>query len=498
MDHALATAAPPSAAATRKDRRWLILAVIATAQLMIVLDSTIVNVAMPSAQADLGFADSTRQWVVTAYALAFGSLLLLSGRLGDIFGRKRSFIAGLAGFAIASAVGGAATNVEVLLGARAAQGLFGALLAPSALSLLTTTFTEPKQRGKAFAVFGMIAGAGGALGLLLSGILTSYASWRWCFYINLPIAAVAMVGGLLLLSNPTRVGLRPRIDVPGTILASAGVFAIVFGFSRAETESWSSFSTVGSLALGAALIIAFVLIQRIVAHPLLPLRIVLDRKRGGAYLAVGLTFTAGFAIFLFLTYFLQQVRGFTPVMTGAAFMPMPAGIIAASTIANLKLLPRFGSRRLIVIGLVFGFAGMAVLAFLHSDSGYAPHVLPALLLVGIGIGLVVPPAMNSATAGVDPHDAGVASAMVNTTQQLGGSIGTALLSTFAAQATGRHLTSHGPITESLTNDAATHGFAIAFAIAAGIFLGAAALCGAVIPRHTRAITAPPVAPDPLA
>jgi EmrB/QacA subfamily drug resistance transporter len=468
---------------------------------MIVLDSTIVNVAMPSAQADLGFADNLRQWIVTGYALAFGSLLLLSGRLGDIFGRKRSFIAGLAGFAIASAIGGAAPSVEVLLFARAAQGVFGALLAPSALSLLTTTFTDPKERGRAFAVFGIIAGAGGALGLLLSGILTTYASWRWCFYINLPIAAVALAGGLLLLSSPRPVEPRPRIDVPGTILASAGVFAIVFGFSRAEAESWSSYATIGSLALGVALIFAFVFVQRVVAHPLLPLRIVRDRKRGGAYLAVGLTFTAGFAIFLFLTYFLQQVRGFSALQTGAAFLPMPVGIILASTLANLKLLPRLGSRRLIVTGLLFGFAGMALLTLLRSDSSYALQVLPALVLVGLGIGLVAPPAMNSATLGVDPQDAGVASALVNTTQQLGGSIGTALLSTLAAQATGTFLTSHGPITEALTNDAATHGFTIAFAVAAGIFLGAAALCGAVIPRHTPpgpVITGNSLAPDPLA
>jgi EmrB/QacA subfamily drug resistance transporter len=465
-------------------RRWWVLAVVGIAQLMIVLDSTIVNIALPRAQHDLGFANGDRQWIVTAYALAFGSLLLLGGKLGDLFGRKWTFIGGLIGFAVASAAGGAAPNFAVLAGARALQGVFAALLAPSALSLLATSFTEPKERGKAFAVFGAVAGGGGAVGLLLGGVLTSYLSWRWCLYVNLVFAAVAVVGGLLLLTNPPR-GERSRLDFPGTVLASGGLLAIVFGLSRAQSESWGSPETWVPLAIGVLLIAAFAVVERMVPNPLLPLRIVLDRNRGGAYVAVGLTFVAAFGLFLFLTYFLQQVRGFSPVMTGVAFLPLPIDLVLGSAIANIVLLPRFGSRRLIVSGLLLGVVGMALLSRLGPHSGYGLSVLPSLIILGIGFGLVVPPALNSATSGVDFKDAGVASAMVNTTQQVGGSIGVALLSAFAAQATRHYLTAHASASRhaDIAKLAATHGYSFAFVISAGIFLAAAMLCGGLIRKH---------------
>jgi EmrB/QacA subfamily drug resistance transporter len=491
--------AQPSTATTQSQpaRRWWVLAVIAIAQLMIVLDSTIVNIALPSAQHDLGFANSDRQWIVTAYALAFGSLLLLGGRLGDRFGRKWTFIAGLIGFAVASAAGGAAPDFAVLAAARALQGVFGALLAPSALTLLATTFTDPRERGKAFAVFGAVAGGGGAVGLLLGGILTSYLSWRWCLYVNLIFAAVAVVGGLLLITNPPRAQ-RPRIDIPGTVLASAGLFAIVFGFSRAQTDSWGSPITLVSLAIGVILLTAFVQLQRTVTNPLLPLRVILNRNRAGAYLAVGLTFVAAFGLFLFLTYFLQEVRDYSPVKTGLAFLPLPVDLVLASTISNVVLLPRFGSRRLIVGGLLLAFVGLALLTRLTPHSGYAAHVLPSLVIIGLGFGAVVPPAFNTATRGVDFKDAGVASAMVNTMQQIGGSIGTALLSAFAAQATSRYLAAHthGHPTAAITKLAATHGYTLAFAISAGIFLGAALLCGAMIHKHPPQTATSTVAATP--
>jgi EmrB/QacA subfamily drug resistance transporter len=481
VDHASPTDAP--AVESRSDpRRWWVLAVIGTAQLMIVLDSTIVNIALPSAQRDLHFANSDRQWIVTAYALAFGSLLLLAGRLGDLFGRKWTFIGGLIGFAVASAAGGAAPDFAVLVSARALQGAFGALLAPSALTLLATTFTEPRERGKAFAVFGAIAGGGGAVGLLLGGALTSYLSWRWCLYVNLVFAVAAVIGALLLVTNPAR-GPRPRLDVPGTVLASAGLFGIVFGFSEAQTNPWGSPRTWVALAVGLVLLTGFVIVQRSVSNPLLPLRVVLDRNRGGAYLAVGLTFLAAFGLFLFLTFYLQQVRGYSPVRTGLAFLPLPADLVAASAVANVVLLPRFGSRRLIVSGLLLGVAGMAVLSQLHADSGYL-HVLPGLVLLGLGFGLIVPPSFNIATTGVEFKDAGVASAMVNTTQQVGGSIGTALLSTFAARATARYLTGHGRVTAALIKSAQTHGYTVAFTISGAVFLSAALVCGLLIRPHT--------------
>ena len=479
-------------------RRWWVLAVVGLAQLMIVLDSTIVNIALPRAQLDLGFPNSDRQWIVTAYALAFGSLLLLGGKLGDIFGRKWTFIGGLIGFAVASAIGGVAPNFGVLAGARALQGVFAALLAPSALSLLTTTFVEPKERGKAFAIFGAIAGGGGATGLLLGGVLTSYLSWRWCLYVNLFFAAFAVVGGLLLLTNPPR-GERPRLDYPGTVLASAGLFAIVFGLSRAQLESWGSPETWVPLAIGVLLLTAFVIVERTVSNPLLPMRIVLDRNRGGAYTAVGFTFIAAFGLFLFLTYFLQEIRGFSPVMTGLAFLALPIDLVLGSAIANIVLLPRFGSRRLIVCGLLMGALGMALLTRIGPDTGYGLGVLPSLIILGFGFGFVVPPAMNSATSGVDFKDAGVASAMVNTMQQVGGSIGVALLSAFAAQATRSYLSAHAhalPHSETVKL-AATHGYTVAFAISAVIFVVAAVVCGALIRKHQPPAAHAPVVTTPL-
>jgi EmrB/QacA subfamily drug resistance transporter len=445
-------------------RRWWILALLGLAQLMVVLDATIVNIALPSAQHDLGFSNDARSWVVTGYALAFGSLLLLGGRLGDMFGRKRTLIAGLLGFALASAIGGAAQSFGVLVGARALQGVFGALLAPSALGLLTTTFTDKRERGKAFGIYGAIAGGGGAIGLLLGGILTEYLSWRWCLYVNLLFAVPAALGALALLtSNAHAAG--TRIDIPGTLTASAGVFSLVFGFSRAETDGWGAPLTVGFLAAGLILLIAFVAIERRVKNPLLPLRVVADRNRGGAYLAAGLVAIGMFGVFLFLTYYLQTTLGFSPVETGLAFLPMVAGIMLTATTSTAKLLPRVGARPLIPTGMALAAAGMVYLTGIGLDSTYAADVLPGLIVMGLGIGLVMAPAMNTATAGVAAKDAGVASAMVNTAQQVGGSIGTALLSTIAATAAKSFA---GPLPL-----AAVHSYTTAFAWAAGIFAASA-------------------------
>src|SRR6202046_1809512 len=301
MSSTTSSAAKASGAAP-PDRRWLVLVIVAIAQLMVVLDATIVNIALPSAQRALGFANSDRQWVVTAYALAFGSLLLVGGRLGDMFSRKWVFITGLIGFAVASAIGGAATSFDMLVAARALQGAFGAILAPSALGTLVSTFRDPRERGQAFAVFGSVAVGGGAVGLILGGLLTQYLSWRYTLYVNLIFAALAVAGALIWIhtSRPT---VRPRMDWPAARLAWAGVFLIVFGFSHADTASWTAPLTIGSLALGTVLLVGFVLAERVVSHPLLPLRVILDRTRGGSYVAVGITGIAIFGIFLFLTYY---------------------------------------------------------------------------------------------------------------------------------------------------------------------------------------------------
>ena len=423
-------------------RRWLILATVGIAQLMVVLDATIVNIALPSAQRSLAFSTVDRQWVVTAYALAFGSLLLLGGRLGDLIGRKITFLGGLIGFAAASAAGGAATSFTMLIAARACQGAFGALLAPAALSLLTTTFSDPKERGKAFGVYGAIAGGGGAVGLVLGGVLTEYLSWRWCLYVNLFFAGIAAIGGLLLLNRQPRGGQRPRLDLPGVVLVSASMFCLVYGFSNAATHGWHTPSTWGFLAAGGGLLVLFAAWQTRARHPLLPLRVVLDRNRGGAYLAVLIVGAGMFGIFLFLTYYLQQTLHYSPVTNGVAFLPMIGMIVVSANLSNIVLLPRFGPKPLVALGMLLAAVSMVWLARIGPDSSYVSAVLGPLLVTGLGFGFTIAPAMNTGTFGVAAQDAGVASATLNTGQQIGGSIGTSLLNTVAASATASYLAVH--------------------------------------------------------
>src|SRR3954447_16118384 len=467
-------------------RRWFILALIGLAQLMVVLDATIVNIALPSAQQALGFSDDSRQWIVTAYALSFGSLLLLGGRIGDLVGRKRGFIVGLAGFAAASALGGLAQGFGVLVVARALQGGFAALLAPAALSLLTTTFTVPSERNKAFGVFGVIAGSGAAVGLILGGALTEYLDWRWCMYVNLILAVPAAIAAVRLLGEEAAAGARPRIDIPGALTASAGLFGLVYGFSNAETHGWGATLTVVALAAGVALLAAFVAIERRVEHPLLPLRVVADRGRAGAYLAVAIVGAGMFGVFLFLTYYLQQTLGFSPLKTGLAFLPMMAMIIPIGSIGQTRLVPRFGARRLVTLGMVLGATAMLILTRVTVDSSYATHVLPGLLVMGLGLGLIMAPAISAATLGVDRHDAGVASAMVNTGQQIGGSIGTALLSTLASGAAQRYVAAHGPAAD-LAAQAAVHGYTTAFLWSAAIFVVGALASWLLLPSGVPAL-----------
>ncbi|PJM98401.1 MFS transporter [Streptomyces sp. CB01201] len=443
------------------------LGVIALAQLMVVLDATIVNIALPSAQQDLGFSDGNRQWIVTAYALAFGSLLLLGGRIADLVGRKVVFLVGLVGFALASAIGGAAPSFEVLVTARALQGVFGALLAPAALSLLTTTFTDLKERAKAFGIYGAVAGTGGAVGLLLGGVLTEYLDWRWCLYVNLLFAALAFFGALRLL-HPGAPQDRPKLDIPGTVLVSAGLFCIVYGFSNAETHAWSSAQTWGFLAAGGVLIAAFAWWQTRAKHPLLPLRVVLDRDRAASYLAMFISGAGMFGVFLFLTYYLQQILGYTPVKTGLAFLPMVFAMIVSSVVAQNKLVPRLGAKPIVPLGMGLGAAGLAWMTALDASSGYAGHVLPPLLVMGVGMGLIFAPAMSMATAGVAAHDAGVASAMVNTSQQVGGSIGTALLNTLATSAATSYLVGRRP-TPAARVQAQLHSYSTAYWWSAAFF-----------------------------
>jgi EmrB/QacA subfamily drug resistance transporter len=471
------------------DKRWLILAILGIAQLMVVLDATVVTIALPSAQEALHFSDSARQWIVTAYSLAFGSLLLLGGRISDIFGRKWTFVGGLIGFAIASAFGGAAPSFGVLVVARTVQGVFGAILAPAALSLLTVTFTDPAERGKAFGVFGALAGSGAAVGLLLGGVLTEYLSWRWCLYVNLAFAAVAVAGGLILLQNH-RNPENAHLDVPGTILATTGLFSLVYGLAHAQTTSWTSSVTLIFFALAVILLTGFVLVESRVEHPLLPLHIVLDRNRGASYLVVALGAIAIFAVFLFLTYYMQQNLGYSPVKSGLAFLPMIACIMFTSITSNVKLMPLVGPKPLVAGGCLLGAAGMFYLTGLGPHETYAGSILPGLLLDGLGFGLIFAPSIATATLGVREDEAGIASAMVNTSQQVGGSIGVALLSTVSASAAASALAPGKPTPEAILA-AAAHGYTTAFYWAGGIFVLAAIAGWSLFRAKTR-----PPAPGP--
>ncbi|MEU8581505.1 MFS transporter [Streptomyces abikoensis] len=452
-------------------RRWKALIFIALAQLMVVLDATIVNIALPSAQSDLGISDGNRQWVITAYALAFGGLLLFGGRISDLWGRKRAFVTGLIGFAAASALGGAAVNTAMLLGARALQGVFGALLAPAALSLLAVLFTEAKERAKAFGIFGAIAGAGGGVGLILGGLFTEYLNWRWTFFVNIPFAVVAAVGAISVIREPAEGRNPSKLDIPGVILATLGLVSLVYGFTRAESDGWSAGVTIGLFIAAAVLLGAFLLVERSVKAPLMPLRVLTDRNRGGVYISLGLAAIAMFGLFLFLTYYLQVVRGYSPVKTGLSFLPMIAMMITGSTQIGTRLMTRVPARWLMAPGFLLAAAGMVLLTQIDLDTSYAAVILPGLMMMGLGMGTAFMPAMSLATHGVQPRDAGVASAMVNTSQQVGGAIGTALLNTIAASATTDYFKSHmagATNPKILTFQSMVHGYSTAVWWAVGI------------------------------
>lgn len=419
-------------------QRWTALTFVAMAQFMVVLDVTVVNVALPSIQTELGISDANRQWVVTAYALAFGSLVLFGGRLADLWGRRRMFITGLIGFAVTSAVGGISTDGIMLFGARALQGAFGALLAPAALSLLGMMFTVPKERAKAFGIYGAIASGGGAAGLVLGGVITQYLSWRWAFFICVPLAIVAVYGARWVIRDVVDRG-GGSLDISGMILATSGLGCLLFGFNRAESDGWTADITIGLLVAAVLLLTSFLLVERQSSHPLLPLDVLANRSRGGRYLILFLTMIAMFGLFLFLTYYFQLVRGYSPVRTAAAFLPLVASLYIGSTQIGARLMTRTPPRVLMTLSLLVAAAGMLILTSLSKDSSYGTVVLPAEVLVGMGITTASMPAISQVTQGVHAGHAGVAAALVSTSQQTGGAIGLAILNTIATRSTSRLL-----------------------------------------------------------
>jgi EmrB/QacA subfamily drug resistance transporter len=473
-------------------KRWRALAVIAVAQLMIVLDATIVNIALPTAQKDLGISTADRQWVVTAYTLAFGGLLLLGGRIADYNGRKRTFIIGLIGFAAASAIGGLAPNAGLLFAARGLQGAFAAVLAPAALSLITVTFVAPKERARAFGVFGAISGGGAAIGLILGGILTEYASWRWCLGVNVPISLIAAAFAVYEVHESKAPG-DTRYDIPGAVLSTLGLVCLVYGFTEAAkakhpanpndtaVRGWTAPSTLIFLAVAVVLLIAFVVWEQRTANPLLPLRIVLDRNRGGSYLMFLFVGAGLFAMFLFLTYYFQLNLGYSPLRSGFAFLPFSGGIIVAAGVVA-QLLPKLGPRPLMIPGLIMSIVGMLLLVKIDLHTSYVTHVLPAQLLMSVGLAGVFIPAASTALIGVGHHDAGVASAVLNSSQQIGGSLGTALLNTVFASTVTAFLTTnaHGPdqIAQQ-TPHALIHGYHVSFVWGAALLI-AGLLCAVAL------------------
>ncbi|WP_462187889.1 MULTISPECIES: MFS transporter [unclassified Frankia] len=486
LDHQAEDRPVDAADGSPDPRRWLALWIIAVAQLMVVLDASIVNIAIPHAQADLDISTANRQWIVTAYTVAFGGLLLLGGRVADYLGRKRAFSWGLLGFALASALGGLAPNAGLLFAARALQGAFAALLAPAALSLITVAFTESRERAKAFGVYGAISGGGAAIGLIVGGLLTEYASWRWCLLVNVPIALITAALALPVVRESRAQG-KARYDLPGAVTVTAGLVALVYGFTVAAEDGWGDARTIGLLVGAVVLLAAFVVIESRTSAPLLPLRVPWERNRGGSFLASLLTGAGLFAMFLFLTYYFQQTLGYGALKTGFAFLPFSGGIIVSAGLAS-QLLPRAGPRVLAGAGTTLAAVGMALLLAIGTDSSYVVHILPSELLISIGMGFSFVPLSNLALIGVAPHDAGVASALANTTQQIGGSLGTALLNTVYATAVTNYLADHGRGGKALLDQAQIEGYTTAFLWGA-ILIALAAVVIIVLIRAGRESTA---------
>ncbi len=474
MSTSTSSDSPDLAAATRPHRSVALL-VVAVAQLTIALDATIVNVALPSAQVALGFSDAQRHWVITAYTTAFGGMLLLGGRVSDQVGRRRAFVIGLAGFGVASALGGLAPSLTLLAMARGLQGAFAALLAPTVLALLSLSFPDPRERGRAFAVFGAVAGGGGAVGLVLGGLLAESIGWRGCLFVNVPIV-VATALGVRYLPPGDRAGLADRRwDLPGALLVTTALVALVAACSNTVPVG----GALGLLLAAIVLLGAFARRESRAPAPLLPLRILADRVLVGCCSTVALAVAGMLGAFLLMTYFLQVVLGFSPLGAGLAFLPLSVALFAGAQVTG-RVMARVAPRLLVVPGLLSAAGGMLLLARLTPHSTYLSGVLPAQLLLGVGIGAVFTPVISLATSRAAPRDAGVTAAVVSTAQQLGGSIGLAALNALAALATTSAMASEGGSATRPSAEALVAGYAGAAVAAAAALLVAAALASVLI------------------
>ena len=421
---------------------WLVLVLVCLAQFMVILDATIVNVALPSIQADLGLSESNLQWIVNAYALLFGGFLLLGGRAGDLIGRKRVFLAGLVVFTCASLACGLATGETMLIVSRGVQGLGAALVSPAALSIVTTTFREGPERTKALGVWAAIAVGGGAVGLVLGGFLVETFSWPWIFFVNIPVGIAAFLFSLRFVPESKDEHAHRSFDLAGATTVTAGLIALVYGIVRSAESGWGSAEVLGILALSAVLLVAFVLIERRSAEPLVRLSIFSVRTVRGANVAMLIVAAGLFAMFFFNTLYLQRVLGFSPLEAGFAFVPFTLGVIVGAAVSQ-KLVPALGAREVPLIGLGLAVLGMLLFLRLTPDSSYVTDLLPGILLTAVGMGLVFVPITLIATSGVPADDAGLASGLFNTSQQIGGALGLALLSTFATNKTTDALSSLG-------------------------------------------------------
>ena len=472
-------------------RRWSALALIVTAQFMVILDVAIVNVALPSIKTDLGFSQTGLQWVITAYAILFGGALLLGGRLADLLGRRRMFVAGLALFALSSLLCGFAWSSGSLVGFRALQGLGGALLAPAALSLLMTTFAEGRERNRALGIYGAASGSGAAAGVLLGGVLTSYLGWSWIFFINVPVGAVAIALAPFLLRE-SRADLAHRhFDLAGAASVTSGLMLLVYGLTRATTDGWSSPVTLGLLGGAAALVAAFVAIESRSRSPLLPLRIFRLRALSSANVTMAIVGAVTFSEFFILTLYVQDVLHYSAVQSGVAFVAFALTVVVTSNVAQ-AVVGRAGVRTTLVGGLVLATISVALLTRLPADGHYFRDLFPAFVLGGAGLGFSFVPVTIASLAGVERADAGVASGLVNTSRQIGGAIGLAAISTIAASATSSYAHAHALSLASAP--AAVNGFQTSFDVLGGMLVAAIVVAGVFL-RPAREHAAEAEAPQ---